>query len=171
MATLEIKLAGHNNYSTIVDEEDYRTFNLGSYKWHRMVRPNTTYVATYKNGKQIYLHRFILGLENAPRSVFVDHIDHNGLNNSRTNIRVTDNRGNQYNKHKVLSVKRTSCYKGVHLDRNNKTNPWRAGIRLLGKAKYLGCYRTQEEAARSYNQAATELFGPMAFLNVLPDQK
>lgn len=169
MGTREIKLSGFNNYSTIVDEEDYRTLRLWEDKWYPIIGRKTTYAYSHKNGKTVYLHRFIMGCVNSPRSVFVDHIDHNGLNNSRTNLRTTDNRGNQRNSLKRLSAKKTSTYKGVYKRSYNKSNPWRATIFLSGKSKHLGCYRTEIEAARSYNQAAIELFGPQALINDLSD--
>jgi len=173
MGTMEIKLSGNNNLSTIVDEEDYWTFRLSDYRWLPTTNGSrAVYVRANKNGKQIILHRLIMGLLDSPRSVFVDHKDHNGLNNSRTNLRVTNNMGNQRNARKQLSAKNTSTHKGVSFDRNKKTNPWRAGIMLSGKAKYLGHYRTQEEAARSYNEAATKYYGTMAYLNIIePDNK
>lgn len=170
MGTIEIRLSGPLGLSAIVDEEDYRTFNLGSCTWRAHIIRRQTYVVTDKNGKRIYLHRLIMGLLDAPRSVMVDHKDHNGLNNYRTNLRVTDNSGNQHNKRKSLSAKCTSTYKGVSKASHNKSNPWEAYIRLSDKRKHLGYYRTQEDAARSYNQAATELFGPMAHLNVIRPQ-
>lgn len=155
--------------SATVDEEDNRTFHLSDYKWSAIIGRNTTYVASKKNGKTIYLHRLIMGLLDSPRSVFVDHIDHNGLNNSRVNLRVTDNSRNQGNARKRLSAKTSSTYKGVCFSSDNKTNPWRAIIMLSGKSKHLGYYRTQKEAAWAYNQAAIELFGPYAHLNDLSD--
>jgi len=168
MSQIIIKLNGHNNYSTIVDEDDYRTFHLSDYKWYPNIsKSGTVYARAKKNGKRVSLHRLILGLEDGPTSVFVDHKDHNGLNNSRTNIRMTDNKGNQANSLKQLLIKTSSSYKGVSLDRNNKTNRWRARIMLSGEQKNLGHYRTEIEAATAYNKAAIELFGPMACLNVI----
>ena len=164
--------------SAIVDEEDYRTLDLGSYKWYRLLGPHTTYAKAHKNGKTIYLHRLIMGLVDAPRSEYVDHIDGNGLNNSRTNLRKTDNRGNQRNQTKHLSATSTSTYKGVcYRSGKYRTKPWMANITLSdkrplgadkkvrGKQKYLGCYQTEIEAATAYNQAAIELFGPSAHQN------
>lgn len=148
---------------------------IGRYRWSKLIGLSTTYIiATDKNGKTIYLHRLILGLVDAPRSVFIDHIDGNGLNNSRTNLRKTDNRGNQRNSRKRLSAKSTSTYKGVSKILDNKHKPWRARIILPdhkygGKAKYLGYYRTEIEAATAYNKAAIEVFGPMAHLNIISD--
>jgi len=177
----KMKIIGRNGeyeLSVQVDDEDYRTLGLADYKWHRLIGRSTTYICSQKKRKTIYLHRLIMGCIHAPRSVFVDHIDGNGLNNSRTNLRVTDNRGNQGNARKGLSAGFTSTYKGVCYNSYNKTNPWKAQITLpepqpnpspdkkrRGKRKYLGCYRTQEEAARAYNEAAIELFGPHAHLN------
>lgn len=166
--------------STFVDDEDYRTLNLGSYNWNPIIGRNTTYAKTYKKGGTIYLHRLIMGLLDATRSVFVDHIDGNGLNNYRTNIRVTNNMGNQRNARKRLSAKTSSAYKGVTWNwTNNHAKPWMAYITLSerrslktdnksrGISKNLGYYRTQEEAATAYNSAAIELFGPMALLNII----
>lgn len=179
MGTTLLNLIGPQGLSAIVDEEDYKTLDLGSYKWTPFIGHNTTYAKTYKKGKKILLHRLIMGLIDSPSSVYVDHKDHNGLNNYRTNLRVTDNKGNSHNARKRLSAKNTSCYKGVSFDPKNKTNPWRAHITLSedrhigadkkwrSRPRYLGCYRTQEEAATAYNQAATELFGHMAHLNVI----
>lgn len=163
-----MKIIGRDyELSTYVDDDDYRTFDLGSYNWSRLIGHTTTYAKTYKNHKTLLLHRLITGLENSSGSILVDHIDHNGLNNYRTNLRVTDNSGNRHNSRKSLSDKYTSSYKGVRFNFDNNKNPWTAHITLSGKWKYLGCYRTQEEAAAAYNKAAIELFGPYAFLNVI----
>lgn len=165
-AIREIKVIGQNyELSTYVDEEDYRTFDLGSYNWSRLIGHTTTYVKTYKNRKTVLLHRLIMGLENMASSIYVDHRDGNGLNNYRSNLRITDSKGNRYNSRKSLLGKRTSCYKGVRRSHNNKSNPWQAHITLSGKMKSLGCYRTEKEAALSYNKAALEHFGDMANLN------
>jgi len=168
---MEIILGGSKGLSTFVDDEDYRTFDLGSYNWSPQIsRHSTVYVKAHKNNKTILLHRLILGLLDSPRFILVDHIDHNGLNNCKDNLRVTDNSGNNANSRKRLS-ETSSLYKGVTRHSNNKSKPWETRITLSGKRKYLGYYRTQEEAATAYNKAAIELFGTMAFLNILPDQK
>lgn len=167
--TRKMRVIGPNyELSTIVDEEDYQTLRLWEYKWHRLIGRYTTYVVANTNGRTIGLHRIIMGTENSPRSVFVDHIDRNGLNNSRTNLRITDNSGNQGNRPKRLSAKNTSTYKGVCRDAYcYRSKPWHAQITLSGKTKNLGRYRTQEEAALAYNKAAIEVFGPLAHLNII----
>lgn len=170
-AIREIKVIGLNGsyeLSVLVDESDYQALKLWDYKWRRVIGHTTTYIATDNNRKTLYLHRLIMGLKDAPRSVYVDHADGNGLNNYKTNLRVTDNRGNQRNTKKRLLAKHTSFYKGVSwIGSHNKLNPWVARIQLSDGKKHLGTYRTEKEAALSYNKAAIEHFGDMANLNVI----
>jgi len=166
----EMKVYGRDyEVTTLVDEEDYQRLRLWEYHWHRHVGGKTAYVRTCRKRKTIHLHRLILGLLDAPRSVFVDHIDGDGLNNCKNNLRITDNRGNQRNRRKQLS-ETSSLYKGVGKHTHNKLKPWEARIYSSGKRKYLGYYQTEMEAAQAYNKAATELFGPMACLNDLSPQ-
>ena len=169
MGTIELKLSGPKGLSAIVDEKDYETLDLGSYKWRPLIGRTTVYAIAHKNRKTLYLHRLIMGLADAPRSVLVDHKDHNGLNNSRTNLRVTDKRGNKGNSRKPLSAKSASTYKGVSYMADKNIKPWLSRIKLSGKDKYIGSYRTEIEAARAYNKAAEKHFGTMAYINELPD--
>lgn len=149
-----------------MDEDDYRTLDLGSYKWHSITgRTGIIYAKASNKRKTIYLHRLIMGV--TKRSDIIDHIDHNGLHNYRTNLRATNNLGNRRNSRKRLSAKITSSYKGVYWTSDNRRKPWRSGIVLSGKKMYLGRYRTEEEAATAYNNAAIEHFGDMACLNVI----
>ena len=165
-----------------MDDEDYEA--VSAHKWHTNIKPHTTYArSTVKisNNKQktIYMHRMIMGLFDAPSSVCIDHIDGDGLNNCRNNLRITDYSGNQQNLRKRLPKNWTSIYKGVHYNNHSKSQPWVAQITIpkqpingirpkgSGKVKWLGSYKTQEEAALAYNQAAIDLFGPMAHLNTI----
>lgn len=154
--------------SVFVDETDYQHFRLWEYRWCRYVgKTNITYARTTKDDKKIFLHRLIVGLLDSPRSVCVDHIDHNGLNNVRSNLRITDQRGNNRNKRKSLT-KTSSCFKGVTWVKI-ESNPWWARIQMPERInKSLGYYPTEVEAAQAYNEAATELFGEFACLNVIP---
>lgn len=162
----EMKAVGKDyEISFYVDEEDYQKFRLWEYTWYRKVGKNTTYIRTNKKGERgtnILLHRFILGILNFSRKTVVDHIDHNGLNNCRSNIRITNCSGNRRNSRKQSTFKSKptfSQYKGVTWNwTSNHTNPWIAQITFAGKNKYLGCFRTEIEAARVYNEAVTRLF-------------
>ena len=93
----------------------------------------------------------------------VDHIDGNGLNNQRNNLRIVTNQQNGMNQKKQRRST-TSRYKGVCW--HNKNKGWMAGIKHNRKTIYLGCYETEEEAALAYNTEATRIFGEYAKLNV-----
>ena len=111
----------------------------------------------------IYMHRLIMGLWRGNR-LNVDHIDGNGLNNYRSNLRIvtpSDNNGNG----RKRSDAKWSEYKGVSFHKQpGLLRPWVAQIKYHGKVtrKY---YRTELEAAWSYNNMAIEVFGLCAKLN------
>lgn len=105
-----------------------------------------------KWGGVILMHNLIMGC------IGVDHIDHNGLNNQRNNLRPATqhlNSGNRrQNRHR-----RSSAYKGVRW--HGPRQAWQA--RIMGK--HLGLFQSEEEAARTYDAAAKEAFGEYALLN------
>ena len=142
---------------SIVDDEDFEKIN--QYKW--WCRPynngNERAVGRVK-GKSIFMHRFIL---NPPKDIGIDHIDHNGLNNRRENLRLatpSQNQANSYGKR----FGKYSKFKGVTF---NKIGGWQAQIGKNNKMIYLGCFSKEEDAARAYNKAAIKLFGEFAYLN------
>ena len=102
------------------------------------------------------LHRLLLG-----SAVLVDHRDGNGLNNQRSNLRPATHAQNLQNTRKRAGT--TSRFKGVCW--NKKKQAWVAFIKHEGKKKYLGCFSSEEVAARAYDFAASETFGEFACLN------
>ena len=157
----EIKAVGKRyGVSFVVDEDDYQKFELWKYKWYPHIDGKTIYIRAFLKGRTIVLHRLLLGLLESPKTVFVDHEDRNGLNNRRSNLRIATNSENQRNATKQSPVKRKSIsrFKGVSkFSRKNTRKPWRATIMFLGKSKHLGSYSTELEAAKAYNDAASEL--------------
>lgn len=93
-----------------------------------------------------------------PEGLDVDHINGDGLDNRRSNLRACDRSRNNANRHRVQS--KTSPIKGVHLD--GHTGKWRAEIHWKGKRHTLGRYATLEAAAEAYAVKARELFGEFA---------
>lgn len=96
--------------------------------------------------KLVLMHRVITG---APEGAVVDHVDGNGLNNRRVNLRVGTARENLYNVRRQKEP--SSKYVGVALDR--KTSRWQAYINEGGKKRFLGRFGSEVEAARAYNAA------------------
>jgi len=157
----EIKLT--RGLFVMVDDEDYEYLN--QWNWYTNKSRNTYYAARYatKNGKEIVklLHREIL---NTPDNLFVDHIDHNGLNCQKYNIRNCTRSQNAMNripwgKSKYLGVSVEAM--GRHIGRI------KAQVRINKKVTCLGYFKTEELAALAYNEAAKKHYGEFANLNII----
>jgi len=103
----------------------------------------------------ILMHREIM---QPPPGMVVDHIDGNGLNNHRRNLRNCTPRQNEYNK---PPRGRRSRFKGVY-PRGGK---WYAILKHKGQTYYLGTFDDEAEAARARDRKAFELEGPFAYFN------
>jgi len=152
----KIKLANDKGIA-LVDDEDYEMLN--QYKWH--LDPfNYALTDFYIDNKKTtkYMHLFII---NSSEGFEIDHIDNDGLNNRKGNLRIVTHQQNMMNKRKIKL--KTSKYKGVHLHTQN--NKWQATIMLNRKSIYIGLFESEIDAAKAYNKAAKELFGEYANLN------
>jgi hypothetical protein len=108
----------------------------------------------------VYMHRLIMGLGYPG---FIDHISHDKLDNRRSNLRFADHSTNQANK---LPQGGTSKYKGVScISRAGGKAVWRAKIKVRQTTIYLGYFKTEQQAAAAYNNAARKHFGAFACLN------
>lgn len=149
-----------NNKQTIVDDEDYE--NLNKYRW--TYHPGG-YAYRHKsiNGKitKIYLHRFIFGITN---KMHIDHIDGNGLNNQKLNLRICTNQQNSCNQKTQNRIK-YSKYKGVSWDKSK--NKWIATIHNFNKQYFLGRFNSEIEAALAYNKSALLFHGDFAKINII----
>lgn len=144
----------------LVDGEDYERLNQR--KWFFTQTGNNTYVTHQERQakyvyKTIYMHRKIM---NPPRNMEIHHINHNGLDNRKANLRICTPQQNHSNRRKF---KGKSKYKGVYWKKLQKQ--WFAQITSGGKTKHLGYFAIEEEAARAYDKKAKELFGEFARLN------
>ena len=146
-----------SGHIALVDDEDFAF--ASSIHWYALKGHSTTYACNRRKG---YMHRLVL---NAPPGLVVDHIDHNGLNNTRANLRLCTKQENGRNRAGAAKVRnRTSSLIGVCWC--PRTRKWRASI-CAGDNKTisLGRFVNDEDAARAYDAAASELFGEFARLN------
>lgn len=144
-----------NGGIVLVDEEDFQ--KLSAFKWHRRTNGIHSYAYRMKNGTTLAMHRVII---NIPDGMQTDHIDGNGLNNLRSNLRVATCAQNQFN---ASGWPGTSIFKGVHWDKWHKK--WRVMIRITYRRIFLGYFKSELEAAKSYNEAALKYHGYFAKLN------
>lgn len=142
----------------LVDDEDYAVLN--QYKWYAMKNWNTFYATRTLSGITVSMHREVLGLQKGDGKV-TDHIDHDGLNNQRSNLRVCTIQQNCMNQRKAKN--KSSIYKGVCLDKQR--NKWRVEILFSNKYIYLGSFDSEIKAAEAYDKKAKELFGDFAKTN------
>lgn len=143
-----------------IDEADLPI--VSGYVWRGARNKRTLYAYTPTRNGPLAMHRLIL---DAPADANVDHKDHDGLNNRRSNIRLATDHQSAWNTRKQL--RSTSPYKGVHYQRSRKR--WRSAIRIDGRLVRIGDFLTAEEAARAYDAKARETRGEFAYLN-FPDK-
>ncbi len=137
------------NKFAIVNDEDFEWLN--QWKWYAL---SGGYKLTYyavrhlpqNHSKHIHMHRLIL---DAPSGKLVDHINGNGLDNRRENLRLVTGSLNQHNRIK-LNNNKTSKYKGVRWHKRDKK--WIAQIVFNGKQKYLGSFDSEFEASLKYQK-------------------
>lgn len=147
----------------LVDDEDFELVN--QFKYFTFDSRGKNYAKTrYKepNGpwRSFLMHRLIL---NPPSGAQVDHIDGDGLNNQRGNLRLCSVAENSRNRKPMYA---SSRYKGVSWSKEKKK--WSAHICVDGLHINLGAYVKEEDAAMVYDQAAHKSFGEFAYLN-FPD--
>jgi hypothetical protein len=152
MKTFEIK-----SYLILLSDEDFDRVSI--FPWHVMLLRGVPYfVHTFgetRNRQKLLLHRFIVGANNGET---VDHKNGNTLDNTRENLRICSRAENSRNAKKHIDNR--SGYKGVRP--HKRSGLYNACIRINGKHKSLGYYKTPEEAHEAYCQAAQIYYGEYA---------
>ncbi|MBN1361383.1 MAG: HNH endonuclease [Sedimentisphaerales bacterium] len=146
-----------NGLFALVDACDYE--KISKYKWRASRRGFTTYATCVKNGRVVYMHRMIM---KARKGTLVDHIDGNGLNNRRCNLRLCTHGQNRANVGPRGGVSR---FVGV----GRQGDKWVAKIVYRGKHHHLGLFDDEVEAAKARDRKAYDLHGEYAYLNFPED--
>ena len=146
-----------------VDDEDYDY--LMQWKWWAGKSTNVFYAGrNVRNDRlrtTIKMHRIIMGYNS--HKLCIDHIDGDGLNNQRCNLRFATKPENNMNK--KSSIGSSSVYKGVCWDKNS--NKWISQIRRDGRKVYFKRFINEIDAAKQYDIWAKELFKDFAKLNFI----
>ena len=147
----------------IVDPDDYE--RISRHKWYAC-RRNRTYYAIrgqwsplLKKRLTISMHREIIDV---PDDLFVDHINHNGWDNRKANLRPATAAENAQNA-RYPKINTTSKYRGVWY--NKKKKRWRAVIGVNNTRKVIGSFRNEIDAGKAYDKAARLYYREFAILN------
>lgn len=142
----------------LIDDIDYPL--VAGFNWYIKKDRNTSYAVTkFSDGSRIKMHQLICPTKDL--KLKPDHVDGNGLNNQRNNLRLATDEQNQHNRKKV--AKASSKYKGVIWSK--QTQKWTASIRINKHLVHLGYFESEKEAAESYDRAAKIHFKEFANLN------
>lgn len=141
--------------SALVDIRDVET--ISDINWCSLVMKHTVYAVTNigsrNSQRTVFMHRLIMG-EDAVDS-YVDHIDGDGTNNRRGNLRAVTPSQNRYNSR--ARSDNTSGARGVFLNKNN--GKWYSRIGHNGNKIHIGTFSSFEEAKSAYIAASIELHG------------
>lgn len=142
---------------TLLSEQD---LYLLEHNWSVVPRQAATggfYVAAWVDGKTVYLHRLVMGAETGQE---VDHINGDGLDNSRENLRIATRSQNCANR---TDYRPKSGFRGVYAQPHGHT--WQVKISVGGRMVRGGNFADPEAAARKYDELAREHYGEFAVLN------
>lgn len=146
----------------LVDDEDFEYLN--QFKWFAIKDKNVwyakkgIYISEDQSMRSIQMGRFLL---NPNKKEIIDHINGNGLDNRRKNLRIVNKSQNSQNRR----INRDKKFKGITKRKDRKNKPFYASITFNKKTISLGYFASEIEAAKAYNEAAIKYFGEFARLN------
>lgn len=154
-----------NGYSAVIDSIDFPL--VSKKRWRASVPRKGKYIyaeCIIRKGsklKHAYLHRFLLGVED--RFKYVDHINHDTLDNRRCNLRIVTPAQNSWNRLNVQKVNKLP--KGVDYQWQVKgERKWRSRIMKNGKRKLIGYFDTPESASKAYIKESKIMHGEYALV-------
>lgn len=145
----------------LVDDDIYEYLN--QWEWHALFNNQKWYaqrmVGKRPFRKHVYMHRIIMNITNP--KILVDHVDNDGLNNQRLNLRICSDNQNKYNRNKQGN--NISGYKGVFWD--SQKQKYHATIKANGVLIHLGFFDNPIDGAYAYDEAAKKYHGEFARTN------
>lgn len=144
----------------VVDNDDL--LMLSKHKWAALTNKisRTQYAIGYIDRRYVLMHRMIMGCTKGD-GIEVDHIDGNGLNNRRSNLRLCTHSQNTKNTTKINGAGHGK-FKGVYAHSKGR---FRVMITVDRKPKHIGIFETAEDAARAYDRAVLVHYGEFARTN------
>jgi hypothetical protein len=160
--------------TAIIDDIDAE--KAKGFKWHAQKAGQTWYAASWtrighigkkwgiaRKAEYISLHRLIM---ECPPEKEIDHIDGDGLNCRRDNLRICTRTRNA--QHALRAKLGKARFRGVSFLGNvYRAKPWQARIGVNGKFIHLGCFQTAKEAAIAYNTASFKYHGEFGIRNMI----
>lgn len=140
----------------LIDCEDLP--RVSHLRWIAVCVKGKWYAQTSIKHQSVLLHRFLM---ESPPELEVDHVDGNGLDCRRHNMRNATSSQNCCNRKRRSGAK--NPYRGVYQLKTQKQ--WNAKITVQGRRIYLGYFPTAEDAAKAYDAAAIVYHGEFASLN------
>jgi hypothetical protein len=155
-----IKITISNNKYTLIDVEDYSIVSI--HRWYYVKIGETEYAHTSINGKTIRLHRF---LYDCADNEIIDHINRNGLDNRKSNLRICPTFSHNNVNSNMANIKSKSGYKGVRqYTLKNGIHRYYTEIKYQNITYRFGPYNSPLEAHKTYSQKGKELYGEF-FIN------
>ena len=147
-------------FVAFVDEHDYPTVEAIRWNLRRNSRSKTTYAYGYSRTLKtnVFMHKMVM---QDPFGQNVDHVDGNGLNNRRKNLRLASGSENCANRDPHSPSKHG--FRGICAAR--RKGVWVAKVKFHGRSIHIGTFSTKEAAALAYDSKVRELWGEFAKTN------
>ena len=161
MEPIQIPL-GRTGLVALIDADDFE--RVGQWRWYTKRDKGSAceriYAAarleTPHGWRKVTLHRYIM---DAQPGELVDHINHDGLDNRRANLRLATTRQNSANS--PPGRRNKTGYKGVVYSKGS----WYANVTVDARTRLSGPFGSPELAALAHDRLAKELFGDFAYQN------
>ncbi len=159
----EISITG--GYKTIVDDDDFERLSKFKYQYMKVKGSKTTYARREeqtgpgrKNRRTTFIHHDVLG--RPAKGLVTDHINGNGLDNRRSNLRTVTYTQNAANNRQSVNP---TGYRGVTEKKLGYS--FFINHKKYNRRYYLSRFKTAEEAAHARDQFAKAIWGEYAYLN------